>query len=147
MTKLKAWFSVSELRGLPGMPETTRGVLLRTRQHSYESRKRRFGKGLEYAFKSLPAVTQDHLRAGAVAVIGATPAAPQAPATVVSLHDAAEPSVRAMADWALVQQQRALRQMQGNTGEAFSAPCDAFMRFTDLLSMIRRFEDETRGLA
>lgn len=58
----KKWFITAELVGVPGMPGTQRGVLLRTRAAGYESRKRKHGKGYEYALSSLPDQTQAYLK-------------------------------------------------------------------------------------
>ena len=101
MSKNKNWFSVSDLRGLPGMPGTETGVRKRAKQNQYKSRKRSFGKGLEYALSSLPYETQTYLRAGVVA-IGAPNELPQATASVVSPSSAAEPGVRATPELELV---------------------------------------------
>lgn len=54
-------------------------------------------------------------------------------------------TVQAMADWALAQQQLALKGMQTTTGEEFAGHCEEFIRFTDALSLIRRFEHQARG--
>jgi hypothetical protein len=54
-------------------------------------------------------------------------------------------TVEAMAAWALAQQQLALCQMNVTTGEAFSEHCEEFMRFTNALCLIRRFEHQARG--
>ncbi len=52
------WFSAAELAGLPGLPGTERRVRSRAESDAWQSRPRSFGKGLEYAFASLPAPTQ-----------------------------------------------------------------------------------------
>lgn len=49
------WFSAAALAGLPGLPATERRVRSRAMREAWESRKRDFGKGVEYAFTSLPA--------------------------------------------------------------------------------------------
>lgn len=49
-------------------------------------------------------------------------------------------TVESMTAWALAQQQLALCQMQVTTGEEFSEHCEEFMRFTNALCLIRRFE-------
>ncbi|MDF1566230.1 MAG: transposase domain-containing protein [Deltaproteobacteria bacterium] len=56
---MKVWLSTAELAGLPGLPGTTRGITLRARRESWQSRQRKArGGGLEYHLDSLPAVTQ-----------------------------------------------------------------------------------------
>ncbi|ROO28226.1 transposase domain-containing protein [Salinisphaera orenii] len=52
------WFSAADLAGLPGMPGSTRGVNKAAAREGWSSRKRRKGKGYEYAFDDLPAETQ-----------------------------------------------------------------------------------------
>lgn len=57
-------------------------------------------------------------------------------------------TVEAMAAWALAQQQLALSQMQAAAGEGseeFSEHCEEFLRFTNALCLIRRFEHQARS--
>ncbi|MFM2056082.1 MAG: hypothetical protein RLY71_467 [Pseudomonadota bacterium] len=61
MATQQEWFTVQQLRGLPGMPTTDHGVLIRLRKTGVPSRRKSFGKGREYALSGLPEVTQDHL--------------------------------------------------------------------------------------
>lgn len=123
MSKNKKWFSVSDLRGLPGMPGSANGVRKRAEQNQYMSRKRRFGKGLEYALSSLPYETQTYLRAG-VAAIRAPKAAPKATASVASPSGAAEPGVRAMPELELVQRLSDMAQKWANRAGVSAEPKD-----------------------
>ena len=54
-------------------------------------------------------------------------------------------TVEAMDAWALAQQQLALDGMKTTTGDEFSEHCEDFIRFTDLLGLIRRFQHQARG--
>ncbi|AVP97939.1 hypothetical protein C7S18_12330 [Ahniella affigens] len=75
MTTEQRFLSAAELAGLPGMPSTTRGVLKTSVREGWESRRRKRGKGLEYAIASLPAVTR------AALLIATPPEAAPKPAT------------------------------------------------------------------
>ena len=55
------------------------------------------------------------------------------------------PTVQEMTDWVLEQHRIALVGMQSTTGEEFSEHCEEFIRFTNALCLIRRFEHEARG--
>lgn len=55
------WYSAKELAGLPGMPGTERAILNQGKKGDIERRKKRKGKGWEYAFTSLPKETQTAL--------------------------------------------------------------------------------------
>lgn len=55
---MKAWYSAQELVGLPGLPGTDRRVRTRAEKEGWQCRKRSIGKGLEYAFDSLPEATR-----------------------------------------------------------------------------------------
>jgi putative transposase len=52
------WFSAAELAGLRGLPSTDRRVREKAKRDGWESRKRSFGKGLEYHIASLPEETR-----------------------------------------------------------------------------------------
>ncbi len=52
------WFTASTLAGLTGLPGTDRGVLKFAHREGWNRRRRQHGKGWEYAFQSLPEVTQ-----------------------------------------------------------------------------------------
>ncbi|XBS70446.1 DNA-binding protein [Acerihabitans sp. KWT182] len=65
----KAWFSTNELLGVGGLPTTRQGVTGRARRDNWRRRPRSGvqGRGLEYAFESLPedvqrALTQREMR-------------------------------------------------------------------------------------
>lgn len=73
---VKDWYTAQELEGLPGMPATYSAVIRWAKKNLAVSRGKLRGKGLEYAFKSLPPETQTHLTGQAVAaVLAALPAA------------------------------------------------------------------------
>lgn len=56
---LERWYSAAELAGLPGVPGTPQGLLLKARNEGWKSRPRKGrGGGKEYAFASLPPATQ-----------------------------------------------------------------------------------------
>lgn len=52
------WFTAADLAGLPGLPSTERRVRSRAESDRWNARPRARGKGLEYAFASLPPATQ-----------------------------------------------------------------------------------------
>ena len=52
------WYSAIELKGLPGLPGSERRVRSRAEKEGWQSRSRAVGKGLEYAFASLPPTAQ-----------------------------------------------------------------------------------------
>lgn len=52
------WYTTADLAGLPGLPGTERRIRSRADRERWTSRRRAKGKGLEYAFGSLPAATQ-----------------------------------------------------------------------------------------
>lgn len=55
------WFSANELAGLPGMPNTDRGVRLLAEKNLLVTRSKLRGKGLEYSRSSLPTETREFL--------------------------------------------------------------------------------------
>ena len=63
---IKDWYTAQELTGLPGMPGNDRGVRKWVEKNLPVARTKVRGKGMEYAFKSLPAETQAHLTQEAV---------------------------------------------------------------------------------
>jgi putative transposase len=67
MAIVKEWYSVQELAGLPGLAATVRGIQKWAEKNLAASRLKARGKGREYALKSLPAETQAHLTAAALA--------------------------------------------------------------------------------
>lgn len=63
---MKHWYSAAELAGLPGMPDTKRGVNIRGQSCGWRTRPRAAqGGGQEIALASLPAETRQHLVAQA----------------------------------------------------------------------------------
>lgn len=52
------WYSAAELAGLVGLPSTARRVHTRAARDEWQARPRARGKGLEYAFATLPSATQ-----------------------------------------------------------------------------------------
>lgn len=55
----KAWFSVGELGGLPGLPTSERGVSLKAKREKWKSRPRKGrGGGQEYHIGALPDETR-----------------------------------------------------------------------------------------
>lgn len=52
------WYIAADLAGLPGLPSTERRVRSRADAEGWQSRPRARGKGVEYAFSSLPAPAQ-----------------------------------------------------------------------------------------
>jgi hypothetical protein len=59
------WYPASHLAGLPGLPQTYRGVKRRADTCGWKARKRQQrGGGAEYHISSLPAEAQEMLRAG-----------------------------------------------------------------------------------
>jgi len=66
---LKDWYTVQELAGLPGMPGAEYSVLRWAKKNLAVTRPKVRGKGLEYAFKSLPTETQSHLTGQAIAAV------------------------------------------------------------------------------
>lgn len=55
------WYTAADLAGLPGLPSTERRVRSRAESDQWSARPRARGKGLEYAFASLPPATQTAL--------------------------------------------------------------------------------------
>lgn len=56
------WYSLSELKGLPGLPGTTDGIRYKAKAEQWQSRKRQGqGGGYEYHIDSLPAETRKAL--------------------------------------------------------------------------------------
>ena len=59
---MKSYFSVAELAGLPGLPNTVRGINKKSKSEKWESQKRNGkGGGMEYHVESLPQETRAHL--------------------------------------------------------------------------------------
>ncbi|MCF6267797.1 MAG: Mu transposase C-terminal domain-containing protein [Desulfuromusa sp.] len=55
----RQWYSISELKGLPGLPGTTDGIRAKAKRENWQSRKRHGnGGGYEYHIDSLPAETK-----------------------------------------------------------------------------------------
>lgn len=71
MTELKDWYTAQELAGLPGMAGTAQNVRKWAQKNLPISRLKARGKGLEYAFSSLPLETQQYLtsQAGKAVVV------------------------------------------------------------------------------
>ncbi|AFL75373.1 DNA-binding protein [Thiocystis violascens] len=77
---MKSWYSVVDLVGLPGLPGTKKGVIdVATRQAWKHQPRPGRGGGKEYALKSLPKITQDHLLQVAIAQVPALAAPVVAP--------------------------------------------------------------------
>ena len=57
----KGWYSAQELEGLPGMPGTYSAVIRSAKKNLWACRPKVRGKGLEYALRALPEVTQKHI--------------------------------------------------------------------------------------
>lgn len=59
----KEWYSTKELLGVAGLPKSRQGVNRRAREGNWQKRKRAGvqGKGVEYAFSSLPETVRDSL--------------------------------------------------------------------------------------
>ena len=81
--EMKEWFTSQELAGMPGMPSSDSSVMRWAKKNLAVTRDKLRGKGVEYAIKSLPAETQAHIRAQAVAAVladlpASAPAAPKA---------------------------------------------------------------------
>ncbi len=75
---MKSWYSASELKGLPGLPQTERAIQLRAQRENWKHQPRPGkGGGKEYALKSLPQITQDHLIQLAIAQVPTLPAPAQ----------------------------------------------------------------------
>lgn len=58
---MKEWFTSQELAGMPGMPETERGVRLWAEKNLTKKRNKLRGKGYEYHILSLPRETQSYI--------------------------------------------------------------------------------------
>lgn len=58
---MKEWFTAQELAGLPGMPETERGVRLWAEKNLTKKRNKLRGKGYEYNLLDLPRETQAYI--------------------------------------------------------------------------------------
>lgn len=72
---MKSWYSASELMGLPGLPGSKQGVIDVATRNNWTHRPRAGrGGGKEYALKSLPQLTQDHLIQLAIAQVPTLPA-------------------------------------------------------------------------
>lgn len=61
---MKQWYTAAELAGMPGLPVTPSGIVRRARIDGWETRRRPFGKGLEYRIIAVPAATLRALLAG-----------------------------------------------------------------------------------
>lgn len=149
------WFTVSELAGMPGMPGSTRAVLKKVNKQMYASRKRAYGKGLEYALSSLPAMTQAYLKDVASADEKARgfkkkeAAAPGCCAQAASNKVADE--IMAMSEmelfkaWLTVRKSVALGRMNVTTGDEFAMHCATFALFSEAAHVVSVFEREARG--
>lgn len=51
---MREWLTTKEIAGLPVLPTTTRGVLMRAKHECWISQKRPKGKGREYHYSNLP---------------------------------------------------------------------------------------------
>ena len=67
---VQEWYTAAELDGLPGMPGTERGRKKALERTAAECRKRQGSKATEYAFSSLPQVTQEAILARALTNAG-----------------------------------------------------------------------------
>ncbi len=72
---MKSWYSALELIGLPGVPGSKKGIIEKAKRENWTSHPRQGkGGGKEYALKSLPQITQDHLIQLAIAQVPTLPA-------------------------------------------------------------------------
>lgn len=94
---MKAWFSAAELAGLPGLPGTERSINRMAERESWPSQPRAGrGGGREYAYSSLPDVTQQHLLAQHVSAIAETlPAVIDTPRAL----DVVRPAISELKTW------------------------------------------------
>jgi len=68
---VQEWYTAAELAGLEGLPASVSGVIRRAKSESWPAKKREGrGGGKEYAFSSLPQVTQDAILARALTSAG-----------------------------------------------------------------------------
>lgn len=68
---VQEWYTAVELAGLEGLPNTQQGVGFRAKKEGWTAKKREGrGGGKEYAFSSLPQVTQDAILARALTNAG-----------------------------------------------------------------------------
>ena len=76
---MKEWFSIQELLGISGLPNSDRGIMKKADREQWQKRQREGvkGKAYEYHLHSLPPETQKQLRLNA-----ALAAMPQPPAVV-----------------------------------------------------------------
>ncbi len=58
---MKGWYSAQELAGLPGMPESDSAVMRAAKKNLWVTRRKLRGKGAEYAIRSLPELTRNHI--------------------------------------------------------------------------------------
>jgi putative transposase len=73
---VQEWYTAAELAGLDGLPESVSGVIRRAKTESWPAKKREGrGGGKEYAFASLPQVTQDAILAQSLSNAGTGAAA------------------------------------------------------------------------
>lgn len=59
--EMKEYFSSQELAGLPGMPETSSGVIRWAKKNLISFRKKPRSKAIEYSILSLPRITQSYI--------------------------------------------------------------------------------------
>lgn len=68
---VQEWYTAAELAGFEGLPATQQGVGLRAKKEGWANKKREGrGGGKEYAFSSLPQVTQDAILERSLTVSG-----------------------------------------------------------------------------
>lgn len=61
---MKKWFNSSSLTGLPGLPGSSRAILLKAKRENWKWRKHKgLGGGKEFHYSSLPDETRAHLAA------------------------------------------------------------------------------------
>lgn len=149
------WFTALELAGMPGMPGSARGVLKKCTKQMYVSRQRAYGKGLEYALNSLPAMTQAYLKDVTAADekyrgFKQKEAVAHVDSAQVAINKIAA-EINAMGEmalfkgWLQIRQDIAQQRMGCTTGDEFTGYAGDFILFVDAAQVVARFEREARG--
>lgn len=86
---MKSWFNSSELAGLPGLPTSSRAVLIKAKREHWKSRKHSGrGGGRDFHYSALPEETRACL-AARVIELKTAPASTRKPANPVNKIDIA----------------------------------------------------------